>query len=485
MEHRSPIHNTTPAAPRDLLGHLLLLLTVAALALSPTQLTLPHLPLSAADLLLFLAVLVWGIRWLWLREALSLPPWVNWLVVLAGCCSVMGILADAPLTADAPAGIGALLAQIKPELKPFLLDIAHPVLYLLIGVTVFRATLTTPARVRGAVIALLAVSTLAVFFAVLQRGLLETHFQPDPGKRVVTLQSYLTIEQPASVGSTFGSWDDHGYHPSRTAYAGFLGLVLPFALALLVSERKKSGGKRWKITDLLLVGWLTLLFIGAAVSVLAGMMVPAILLGLLVTGFSLGRTPGYWTLAAVAAYVLVLLMVGGHNRHEVLYEPFQLRISASEASFRYADGTRHVKKFWAEQQAALNLIRTSPLFGIGAGRYQTKINQAYDRFGPVTNQRLEPNAQNGYLLTATNNGLFGLAALIALYCAYFGQAWRLRRTHYPSPWQAAVLGAMTTLLLMTLVSDPWVRGTSVVIAALLAIILNYTNGILKQSATEL
>ena len=487
---------TQPDAPvtQDMLGILLFWLAVIALALAPTQLLVKRLVPS--EFFLVLAAVVWAIRWFKVRDTRSLPPLANWLFILAAVFSAVGLLADADFG-------GATHAIQKEIIKGFGLDLAKLILYFLIGYTVFRATFTTPQRVRTAIIAVLTTTTLAVMLALVQRGLLQYQYQPDPANRhtfilksdkdktaadeldknAIEVKSpysrkvFLNVETPVEVSSTFGSWDKHGFHASRTAYAGFLALLLPFALVLLVKERRRIG----------IAVWLSLLLVGAAVSVLAGYIVPAILLGLLVTGFALGRKVGRGVLLGIVVYLLLLVVVGGYNRTEILNEPFQLRINAAEASFRY-NGVAHLKKFWGEQQAALNLLRSdtafarrNPLFGVGLGQYQSKINTAYGSLAEVTNQRLESDAQNGYLLTAVSMGILGLVALFALFGAAFAQAWRLVRSGATHPWAAALLGALVALFVMMLFSNALVRGSLVIITALLAMI---GNGSLPAMAPE-
>lgn len=513
MEH--VIARSTPAASarQDPLGRLLFALAVLALALAPTQLTvaIKNLPLAPAEVVLLIAILVWAIRWCIVRDTTSLPPLANWLLVLAGALSVIGLLTDQQILLDLQHALGdkqgTLLTQIKAlkslaPFKDYLMDVVKLALYFLLLYTVFRASFTTPQRIRAAMTALLITTSLAVLLGVAQRILLQSQYQPDPLKRhTFVLQDpketssefteevrkapsryasvvYTTVETPIEVSSTFGSWDAHGYHPSRNAYVGLLALVLPFALAIFAAARRA----------LVIRIWIVLLLLGAAASLLAGYLVPAVLIGLMVTGIALGAGFTRGVLIGIAACLLVLLAIGGHNRREVLQEPFQLRISAEEAHFRYPgddgqSGTRHLKKFWGEQLAALNLLRSdprnyppgdsslthrNPLFGVGMGQYQAKINMAYGSLGPVSSQRLEPDGQNGYLLTAVNMGLFGLAALLALFGAGIGQAYRLVRAGYAQPWSAALLGSLTALAVMTLSMNSLVRGLLVVIVALLA-----------------
>jgi len=453
------------AAHPDVLDRVLFVLAVLALALAPTQLTIAvkGIPLHPSEPVLLLAVLVWAIRWLWRdRTCRTLPPLAHWLLVFAAGIGIF-FLGDSLKPPADPIAREAFLAGFTSVVK----ETAQLVLYLLLAYAVFRTALSTPRRLRTAVIALLITTSLAMLLAVGQRVVLQTHYQPDPQRRVAfrttTPAAYLSAQLPFHVCGTFATWSEHGYNPSRATYAGFLALVLPFVLALLVSERKRPG----------MVIWASVLLAAAAFTVLAGYLAPAILLGLLVTGFTLGRKVGRLTLIGVVAYLLVISVAGGLNRQEILEAPFQLRLSAQDAKYRYDDGTRHLKKFWGEQQAALNILSGNPLFGAGAGRYQDQIGQSYASLGKIDEQRTEPNALNGYLLTAATTGLLGLAVLLLLYGRYLGLAWSAAKTAGGTPWPAALLGAMVALALLTLATNPWVRGTSVVIVAWLGAIGNF------------
>ena len=452
---KSPI----AAARPDFLERVLVVLAVLALALAPTPFTLPKVPLHPSEAVLLLGLAVWAVRWLWWDHTCrAFPPLSHWLMVLAAGTGVFFLFGDHLLPAD---------GDEKKLLLNLIKEVVQVALYLLLAYPVFRTALTTPRRMRAAVIALLATTTLAVALAVAQRVALHTQYQPDPSQRVAyrafTPAAYLSAQLPFHVCGPFATWSEHGYNPSRATYAGFLALVLPFALALLVFERKRPG----------MVLWASVLFLGAAVSVMAGYLAPAILLGLLVTGFALGWRVGRQVLIGVVAYLLVVSVMGGLNRQEMLEAPFQLRITAQQASYGNGDGTRHLKKFWGEQQAALNVVRANPLFGAGAGSYQDQVGQAYGTLGKIDEQRNEPNALNGYLLTAATTGLLGLAVLLLLFGSSLGLARRAVAAG-GAPWTAALLGALAALALLTLVTNPWVRGPSVVIAAWLAAIGNFT-----------
>ncbi|MHB0939944.1 MAG: hypothetical protein ACYC6A_26405 [Armatimonadota bacterium] len=452
---KSPITAERP----DILERVLVVLAILALALAPTQLTIPKIPLHPSEAVLLLGVVVWAFRWLWRdRTCRALPPLSHWLMVLAAGAGVFFLFGDHLLPAD---------NDEKELFLSLVKEVVQVALYLLLAYPVFRTALTTPRRMRAAVIALLATTTLAVALAVAQRVALQADYQPDPAKRTAyreyDINAYRSAQLPFHVCGPFASWSEHGYNPSRATYAGFLALVLPFALVLLVSERKRPG----------MVIWISVLLLGAAATVMAGYLAPAILLGLLVTGFALGWRAGRQTLIGVVLYLLVVSVVGGLNRQEIMQAPFQLRITAKEATYGNGDGTRHLKKFWGEQQAALNVVRANPLFGAGAGSYQDQVGQAYGSLGKVDEQRNEPNALNGYLLTAATMGVLGLAVLLLLYGGYLGMARRAVAAG-GSPWTAALLGAMVALALITLATNPWVRGLSVVIVAWLAAIGNFT-----------
>lgn len=496
---------TTQSAPvsSDPLGRLLYGLAVLALALTPTQMTVSvkHVDLSPSEFVLLLAAIVWVIRWVKVRDTHSLPPVTHWLVVVVALFGLYNLLAPISALHHLPALKHLLTAQQKGEIKLTLIKVAQLAFYLLAGVTVFRAVFTSRERIRIAVIALLATTSLAVGLGVIQWALLQREYQPVPFQRIVFAdskarlrddqpapsgprrmgywdkegfhpghrwQAFFTIQTPSEVSSTFGNWSQHGYHPSRHGYAGFLALVLPFALALLVAERRRLG----------VTVWIGLLLLGTAISVLAGYVVPVILCGLLVTGFSMGFATGRNVLLCMAGYIIIVtlftrIFFHSFTAQQAFAEPFTLKITRQEAQYYTSDGVPLVKKFWGEQQAGLNVYRHNPLFGVGSGLYQEAIATGYDTLGEVDRQRLESDAQNGYVLTLVSNGLLGLAALLALLGGYL----RLTRAGLflkrGDPWAAALRGAMLAAVLLLFVTPIWVRGTAILFAAILGMIGSY------------
>lgn len=470
-------------AKADPLGKALFILATLALACAPSQfaaITISGLSVGFSEIFLGLAAYIWLLRWFTMRDTVSLPPLTHWLVVGAAAIGVFVLNGD------------------KPEFS-VLKETAQLFLYLVVAVTVFRSVFTTAVRTRTAFTWLLVTTSLAVVIGVGQWVMLQRDYQPDPQQRVVfgskasrsedpdkapeadkkkmgmwdatgnfhalsqaKLRPIISyIQTPQEVSSTFGSWNKHGYHSSRTAYAAFLALVLPFGLALLLSP----GARKYAV-------WISILLLGSAVSILAGLVVPAILAGILALGITLGPKVGRWTLLGVLLYLAPMALINGFHRIEIVQEPYRLQLPAQEAAFRYEDGKQHLKKFWGEQMAALQIIPQAPLFGAGAGKYQEAMSSsAYGHLGAVSTQRLESDAQSGYLFATVTMGFLGLAALLALFGQYLGMAWQQARNNI-NPWTAALFGAMVALVLLTAVTNPWVRGTSVLIAALFAVIGN-------------
>jgi O-antigen ligase len=61
-----------------------------------------------------------------------------------------------------------------------------------------------------------------------------------------------------------------------------------------------------------------------------------------------------------------------------------------------------------EWRAALNVLRESPVLGVGIGNYQKEIGRYYYSLPKINT--MEPSAQNGYLVILFTSGLAGLAA---------------------------------------------------------------------------
>lgn len=77
----------------------------------------------------------------------------------------------------------------------------------------------------------------------------------------------------------------------------------------------------------------------------------------------------------------------------------------------------------AHWQAALNMVRSSPYLGIGAGNYEI----AYDRYRLINWDEPLGHAHNYYLNIFAEAGMIGLASYGALWIMIFGLTWRTHR----------------------------------------------------------
>ena len=102
--------------------------------------------------------------------------------------------------------------------------------------------------------------------------------------------------------------------------------------------------------------------------------------------------------------------------------------------------TRSVQERELYALAGLHMLAVQPMFGIGAGTFVEVLSALAP---PLT--RLEP-VHNVILLVATETGLLGGLALMALIVAIAGRAWQRRRAASPAEvlWTLVLLGIFVT-----------------------------------------
>ncbi len=259
----------------ELLEKSLLWLSVIALSLSPAQISIIG-KFTPSDLILIIAAFFWFVLLIIKRKSSMLPPISNWIFLAIITFSIVGIVASLNPESIAALKSSEIMIQIKDGIKQAITqDIAKIIIYLIVGVGIFRVIFTTEQKIRLAAYGLLIGTTFAISLAVYQRMQLHNNYQPERQKRVVfannfdrlseedkvvfekenrnkimgvwkineqgenefkpcsKYKAYLTAETPIQVCSTFGSWSDHGYMPSRFGYCAFLALALPLLLILL------------------------------------------------------------------------------------------------------------------------------------------------------------------------------------------------------------------------------------------------------------
>jgi len=446
------------------------LLASLSLLFSPTQVILPKIPLTLSDLLLVIAFLLLIILFIIDKERAKLLPELPVVIfVIAAFLSIVAVIASIDFNnffhvsaEEAEMGMQSGI-QI---LKAFTLEFFKYVLYLLIGVAIFKCALKSDKWRKISVILLTVGVGVAVMFASYQRYNL-TYIE-NPTQRTVVENSdslkkaFTTVETPVAVGSTFGYWSDKGFHGGFIPYACFLALALPFLLYLALKK------PLWWILT-------TPILILAGYSVLAGRVIPAILVGLLITAFVYSKKAGLITTGAILLYVALLAFIPSVNRVQVLCEPYNVMVSEADAEY-YHDGTNHLKKFFSEGYAAINLIRgtsstaNTGLFGVGLSLYQDNIQEGYSTLGETTNQRLHHGESSVYTFTLASLGILGLVSLIYMYWHYFKSALILKRAE--SKISAPILGSIIALIILSFTAMPFMRGEGIIIAAILGLIEN-------------
>ena len=430
----------------------------AALSLlfSPTQITLPGGLFTLSDLLLVIAFMVIIILFIIDEDnrLKMLPPTPLFIFIIAAFLSIVSIF-------SVFAG-GSENVSLVNLIKEFIKEFSKYVLYLLIGVAVFKTAFSEKKYRYYCTVALAIGILLASLFAGYQRYNL--NYIEHPEDRTIienkTFDAFTTIETPVATGSTFGTWSDKGFHGGYIPYACFLALALPFLLYLAFKKNVW-----WILTApiLLLSGY----------SILAGRVVPIIIIGILITAWIFSKKAGVITTAAILVYLSLLAFIPSINRVQILEEPYRISLNIIEAE-AYGYGKAHLKKFFAEQYASINILRgteadiNTALYGVGLSRYQEYIQQGYATMGEVTNQRLQLGEQGGYFLTLASMGILGLACLVFVYWYYFKGALLLKKKK--NDISAPVIGAIIALILLTFVSSPIMRAEGILLAALFGLI---------------
>jgi hypothetical protein len=133
---------------------------------------------------------------------------------------------------------------------------------------------------------------------------------------------------------------------------------------------------------------------------------------------------------------------------------------------------------YTEWQAAMNMVATSPIFGVGVGSYQTHVNSFYgsERFGPMPKYRenlMEPDAFGGIAIWGATAGMPFVLILMALALGALKRAatalWGKDGEPSDRPLAAGVVAALSVLPILCLFTNPLVRGVGITLAIVLAI----------------
>jgi putative inorganic carbon (HCO3(-)) transporter len=277
----------------------------------------------------------------------------------------------------------------------------------------------------------------------------------------------------------------YGSFEQPNPYAGYLGLVLPIGIGLLVwavarwgfrfgfrvSGSQGSDSMWWRVVLLgllavvglllaaLIMSWSRGAWLGFAAALVAVNVVRsrraavafAVLLGVAVLALALGGL-GLLPEALVQRFTDFLPFIGVGDVRAV---------QVTDANYAVIERMAH----W---QAALGMWTDRPWLGVGIGNYAA-VYPAYalpkwpDPLG---------HAHNYYLNVAAEAGLMGLVAYLLLWGAAFWQAWKAVRTT-TGVWQAVaagVFGVLTHLAVHNFFDNLWVHNMYVHVAILLGLL---------------
>jgi putative inorganic carbon (HCO3(-)) transporter len=243
----------------------------------------------------------------------------------------------------------------------------------------------------------------------------------------------------------------YGTFEQPNPYAGFLGLMLPLAVGVVVGvvgerlqNRQGDEGTRRRVARRPLVGSPP----GPQVLLTSGVLVPAgvaVALGAaLLASWSRGGWLGFGAAAVVMALalprkarwgilVVAVLAVGalGLQTTGLMPASVEARLTGFAEYVRFEDvrgvgindANYAVIERLAHWQAALEMWRYNFWTGVGFGCYEP----AYRGFGLINWRTPLGHAHNYYLNIAAETGLIGLVAYLFLWGVVFWQTWRATR----------------------------------------------------------
>ncbi|MDY7039579.1 MAG: O-antigen ligase family protein [Chloroflexota bacterium] len=265
----------------------------------------------------------------------------------------------------------------------------------------------------------------------------------------------------------------YGSFEQPNPYAGYLGMVLPVGICLLMwVAASRGGGSRWQ--RVFLLGLL------AAVGVLTAAMGMSWSRGawlgfaaaLVTVNVVRSRQTAVLFTVLLSVALLVLALGGLALLPEALIQRFTDFLPfigvGDVRAVQVTDANYAVIERLAHWQAALDMWTDRPWLGVGIGNYAV-VYPAYSL--PKWHDPLG-HAHNYYLNIAAEAGLVGLAAYLLLWGAAFWQAWRAIRSS-TGVWQAVavgVFGVLTHLVVHNFFDNLWVHNMYVHVAILLGLL---------------
>lgn len=282
----------------------------------------------------------------------------------------------------------------------------------------------------------------------------------------------------------------YGTFEQPNPYAGYLGLVIPVALALALAApsawRAALGRRRWRVTAwagiaaagaLALAGVVASWSRGAWIGVAASTATVILLRG------------RRWALGLMVALVVVGLLVGAGAATNLLppavlerfadvgayFRPFDVRtVEVTDANWAIVERMAHWQAGWA-------MFGDRPWLGVGFGNYEA-VYPAYaigiwrDPLG---------HAHNSYINVAAEAGLVGLATYLAVLAAALVQAGRgvVRTTGLARAVCIGAVGMLVHLCVHNLVDNLYVHGMNMLVGMALGMAwAAYADGLAPQTS---
>lgn len=398
-------------------------LGLAALLSSVREVRLGPVGVTATELLLFVGLAAWLIGAAARREPLRLSAWAAPVAVfvLLGLVSTSWVI-------SLPAALKELLRWIE------------------LGAAMLVAAALIENRRQAALL----------IGVVLVGGIVES--------AIGAVQFFLRIGPPsfAVVGGFFRA---HGTFGQPNPFGGYLEMVLPIALALVVALVRP----RW--LWLLALAALATTGVALAMSFSRGAW-----LGIVVGLVAMMLAAGPRTLAAVAVAGLIAALVALLGSFEVLPVWASERIEVLTRYFGVFDA-RNVRlnaenfgivERMAHWQAAYEMWLSRPWFGMGIGQYAV----AYPDFQIATWKDPLGHAHNYYLNVLAEVGTPGLAVFLAMVLSWLALAGRrVHQAHSPLGRAVAigVFGVLAAVSAHNLFDNLFVSGLNVHLGLLLGV----------------
>ncbi len=280
-----------------------------------------------------------------------------------------------------------------------------------------------------------------------------------------------------------GFYRAYGTFEQPNPYAGFLGLMLPLAIGVMIGTWRQGYTRirrRFRVLTPLVL---------SSPGLLALLVIVLTLGAALVMSWSRGAWLGFGAAMAVMAVALprktgwglllvVALVVGGLGLYTIGLVPASVtaRLTTFTQDVRFEDvrgvgindANYAVIERLAHWQAALEMFRYNPWTGVGFGCYEP----AYRNFALINWPIALGHAHNYYLNVAAETGLVGLAAYLLLWGAVFWQTWRVTRRAEGLPRGVAIglLGAWTHLSVHHFLDNLYVNNVHLHIGVLLGLL---------------